>query len=201
MLDVDYVVDEIFKKMHPFDFKKLASAKTLLLFAATRVKDGETVYLNPPRNEGIYEYLRAAKAIPVVYGKRVPINGEEYIDGDFGADTEDLARKALALGAKDVIVVENSPLEFLRREKHIVMNAIRIIEKLKKEKGMIRAVNRELVEKPPVVVPKGHRMVRIAPSKNFHVSTAEKSKLKVRTIFNVGYADARDNKELRELLK
>jgi len=145
MLDVDYVVDEIFKKMHPFDFKKLAASKTLLIFAATRVKDGKTRYLKVPHDKRIYEYLRATKAIPIVYGKSVTIGRTEYVDGDFGSDTEDLGRKALSLGARDLIVIESSPLEFLKKEKRIVMNAVRLIEKLDREPGMARAAERELV--------------------------------------------------------
>jgi predicted patatin/cPLA2 family phospholipase len=201
ILDVDYLIDEVFRKQHPFDIEKIKSKKTKWLLPVTRVRDGATVYLVPKRTEEVYEYLRAAKAIPIVYGKTVTIDGEEYIDGDFGSDTEDLERKALALGAKDIIVIENSPPEFFRKTKRINMNAIRIVEKLRRDAGMLRAVERELVEKAPVIAPKGYDIIRIAPSKNLHIATSEKSKLKVRTAFNLGYADARDNKELQKLLQ
>ena len=200
VLDVDYLVDEIFKKRHPFDFEALAATKTLLIFAATRAKDGKTIYLKVPRDKRIYEYLRAAKAVPIVYGKRVVIGKSEYIDGDFGSDTEDLVEKAFSLGAQDVVVVENSPLEFLRKEKRMTMRALRTIERWEKNAGMLQAVKRELTEKVPMKAPKGCTLVRIAPLKDLRIGTLENKTLKLRTVFNVGYADARDNKGLQRLL-
>lgn len=200
VLDVDYLVDEIFKKMHPFDFKALSAVKTLLIFAATRAKDGKTVYLKVPRDKRIYEYLRATKAVPIAYGKRVTIGRSEYVDGDFGSDTEDLVEKAFSLGANDVVVVENSPAEFLQKEKRRTAKAMRTIEKWRKDVGMLQAVKRELVEKATMKAPKGCTLVRIAPLRNLHIGTLENKKLKLRTVFNVGYADARDNEALRKLL-
>lgn len=200
ILNIDYLVDEILKKKHPFDFKTFASARTLLLFAATRVRDGETTYLKVPRDEQVYEYLRATAAVPIVYGKRVTIGGDEYVDGDFGSDTEDLVQKAFALGAQDVIIIESSPSQFLSKEKRLVMKALRTIEKAEKNTGMVKAIDRELTKKPPIVAPKGRRVIYVTPSKNLHNGTLQNKKLKLRTVFNVGYADTRDNKELRELL-
>ena len=87
ILDVDYLIDEVFKKQHPFDIKKIKSKKTTWLLPVTRVRDGATVYLWPKRTEKLYEYLRAAKATPIAYGKTVTIDGEKYVDGDLGSET------------------------------------------------------------------------------------------------------------------
>lgn len=199
VLDIDYLVDEIFKKKYPLDFKTLASAKTQLLVAVTRVNDGKTLYLEPPRDERVYEYLRATKAVPVAYGKRVLIDGVEYVDGDFGADTEDLIQKALELGAEDIIVIESNPYASSKTERHLSMNAVRMIEELEGEDGMVQAAARELVKKSPVVPPTGCRIVSLAPSNEIHIPTTEHKKSTLRSVFNLGYADTANNEELRKL--
>ncbi len=200
VLDIDYLIDDVFKKQYPLDFKKIRSKKTKWLLPVTRVRDGATVYLSPKRTQEVYEYLRAAKAIPVAYGKTVKIGNEEYIDGDFGSQTEDLARKALQEGAQDIILIESNPESFGRKAEHVIIRGSEIEQILLKKTGLAKAAARELERKKPLTAPQGVRLVVISPSKASSVHVVTRKKLNLRTAFNLGYADARDNAELRELL-
>ena len=202
VLDVDYLIDEIFKKQHPFNIEKIKSKKTKWLLPVTRVRDGATVYLSPKRTEKVYEYLRAAKATPIAYGKTVTIDGEEYIDGDFGSETDDLVRRAIEEGADDIVVIENNPgIGLGKKTRRLILRGLEIEEIFRKKTGLAKAMTRELKEHQKLALPPEVRMVTLTPSKRLAVSVVSRKKLILRTAFNAGYADARDNKELKELLQ
>lgn len=201
VLDIDYVIDEVFKKMNPIDFEKLRGKKTRLFYVATRISDGETVYLEPPRDEGIYEYMRAAKAVPLAYGHLIPLGDDRYVDGNFGASMPDLLTEAIRLEATDIIVIENDPD---KSSKHmfytLLIEAIRADAELLREKGLERAARRELKEHAMPALPPETRVISIAPSKKIRLSIITRNKSDLRIAFNLGYADAADNAELRKLL-
>ena len=199
VFDIDYLIDEIFKKRFPFDFKKLASSRTKFFFTATRVRDGKTVFMKLPKTKAIYEHLRAAKAIPFIYGKEVRIGRASYIDGDFGANTPDLVAKAITEGATHILVVEHEPNLDLKRGRTLMLRALSLIEKISGKKGIANAAVREL--KTSVLSPQMlSRTIVLSPSKPLGLRTLSKSKLRLRKGFNLGYADATNSKELKSLL-
>ncbi len=199
IMDIDYLVDDGFKKQYPFDFKKLAHAKTLFFFAVTRVRDGKTIFMRLPRVKTVYECLRAATAVPFVYNKEVRIGKDSYIDGDFGSNTEDLIAKAAALGADDIIVVENNPSVKGSQRKRLILNTLYAEAKARGKTGIAAAMLRELGETGAVTLPKRARIVTLQPTKDI-VAILEHRKSKLRSGFNQGYDDAVTSKELRKLL-
>ena len=201
ILDIDYLVDEVFRKNHPFDTGAMEKSKIHFLVPLTRVNDGATVYMEPKPAEAIYDYLRAAKAVPVAYGKTVTIQGEEYMDGDFGASTNDFVLKALEEGAEDLIVLESNPGESAEKTKYILMEALWAKGYLKKEPGVMAAALHELRPTPPIVLPEGVRLVTVQPTKKISLKPVTTSSMNLRTAFNLGYDDATNNAELQKLLQ
>lgn len=200
IIDIDYLVDYGFKILSPMDFKTLRSKKTLFFLATTRVTDGKTVYMKLPKNKKVYECLRAAKAIPVIYGKEVCIRKSCYIDGDFGTSTEDLIAKALSLGAQDVVVVENNKEIQRRKVRRFVLGCLYFKDWMTGQHGAAVAIRRELKEPQPSILRKGTRLLRITPTKPLPVKLLERRKLHLRLGFNLGYADTAGNKKLKKLL-
>ena len=199
-LNIDYLIDEVFKKQHPLNIKELRAKKTRWLVPVTRVRDGETVFLSPPRNQDVYEYLRAAKAVPFIYGKEVRIGKEEYIDGDFGSNFGDLIQKAIQEGAADIVAMDCSPgIEGSKRRK-ILIEAAYYREKISGNAGLMKAAKHEMQHVPIPTVP-GVRIVVLAPRKNMRLSLLARKKLELRSLLNLGYADAANNEELAKLLE
>lgn len=74
--------------------------------AVTEVESGQNHVLRATP-DNVFALLTAAMAIPVAYGKVVPVEQGLYIDGGFGAPVA--IREALALGLDRVIVVLTKP--------------------------------------------------------------------------------------------
>jgi len=199
IMDIDYLVDDVFKKQNPFDFKALARSKTKFFLATTRVIDGKTVYMKLPKTKAIYERMRAAKAVPVIYGKEVRIGKTNYIDGDFGASTADLVEKAAKEGAAKIIVVENHPGLEESKTRRFVLKGLYYQEKFLRKKGLQNAMLREM-RKTETKSTAGVETALLAPSKPLPLKSLTRKKITLREGFNLGYADAVRSKELRTLL-
>lgn len=74
--------------------------------AVTEVQSGENHVLRATP-DNVFALLTAAMAIPVAYGKVVPVEQGLYIDGGFGAPVA--IREALALGLDRIVVVLTKP--------------------------------------------------------------------------------------------
>jgi predicted patatin/cPLA2 family phospholipase len=81
--------------------------------AVTDVESGENRVLRATPNN-VFALLTAAMAIPVAYGKVVPVEQGLYIDGGFGAPVA--VREALALGLDRIIVVLTKPRGHRRKQ-------------------------------------------------------------------------------------
>jgi predicted patatin/cPLA2 family phospholipase len=77
-----------------------------LHIAVTEVRSGENHVLRATP-DNVFALLTAAMAIPVAYGKVVPVEQGLYIDGGFAAPVA--IREALALGLDRIIVVLTKP--------------------------------------------------------------------------------------------
>ncbi len=80
VVNIDYLVDEIFKKRHPLDMEALKGSKMKCRFAATRVPEG-TLSLLDPREYDIYNLMKACMAVPGCYPGTVCVGSCEYLDG------------------------------------------------------------------------------------------------------------------------
>jgi predicted patatin/cPLA2 family phospholipase len=80
ILDIDHLVDEVFKRKYPLNVSALLNSRMHCGFAATRLSDAKQVILPPDRNS-IYKIFKAALAMPGCYPDPIHINGEAYVDG------------------------------------------------------------------------------------------------------------------------
>jgi len=80
ILDIHYLVYEVFKKKYPLDLKNLTHSKIACYFALTDVAKARPIFLTP-RDDDIYTIFESALAIPVCYPKPTYIHGHEYRDG------------------------------------------------------------------------------------------------------------------------
>ena len=184
MMDVDYLVDTIIGKMEPLDLDKLASIRTRYFIAVKNATTGKGRYISCREELNIHEVLRATKALPVFYGRKVPISGEYFSDSAFIITKEHGVAKAIELGATHVLVLEihsriNSRFEALAK------------------KAVSRLTNKKANHDPGS---HGVKIFRLGPDKNPAPPVTRNPKL-LTAAFDKGYNDARDSIELRAFLE
>lgn len=80
VLDIDYLIDDVFIKKYPLDIQRLTQSKIACYFAVTMAPEGSLAFLRPG-DADIYKIFKAALAVPGCYPSTVRVGGSEYIDG------------------------------------------------------------------------------------------------------------------------
>ena len=80
ILDIDYLVNEVFKKKYPLNISAVLNNKMTCHFAVTRAPEAKLVLLNPGEYD-IYKTLKAAIAFPGCYPGTVKLGEFEYVNG------------------------------------------------------------------------------------------------------------------------
>lgn len=111
IMDIDYLIDVVFKKQAPLYVKKIYDSPIRYYIGATNAHSGKVEYFSQKDGIDIFELMRASKAMPFFYGRSVDINWSLYHDGSNSSAVELHIQKALDLGA-DKIVVLNSHTKF-----------------------------------------------------------------------------------------
>ncbi len=184
MMDVDYLVDTIIGKLEPLDLDKLASIQTRYFIAVKNVTTGKGRYISCREKLNIHEVLRATKALPIFYAKKVCISGEYFADSAFIITKEHGVAKAIELGATHVLVLEINSRKNTRFQS-----------------GFKKIVSRLSVKKTNHnPEPHGVKIFRLGPDKNPAPAVTRNPKL-LMAAFDKGYNNVRDNAELRAFLE
>jgi predicted patatin/cPLA2 family phospholipase len=183
MMDVDYLVDTIFKITEPLDLEKLANVHTRYFIAVKNATTGKGRYISCREELNIHDVLRATKALPIFYGRKVTINGESYVDSAFMITKEHGVLKALELGATHILVIE------IHSRKQIGLKAIA---------GKIATHISGNKPEPPTNL-NDVKILRIGPDLNPAPAVTRNPKL-LYASFNKGYNDVIDNAEIRDFL-
>jgi hypothetical protein len=107
MMNVDYLIDTVFKRLEPLDTEKLKATPIQWHIPVSDFDTGKTRYVSANDNVDPFELLRAAKAIPILFGKKVSLAYGRYIDGELGPILQDHVEHALSLGAKNIVIVNH----------------------------------------------------------------------------------------------
>ena len=105
IIDIDYLIDEIFKKQDPLQSEKIYQSKINYLIAVTNNISGRVNYFSNKDQIDIFELMRATKAIPLFYGRQIRIKDEYYTDGVNSTAAAFNLQQAFELGADKVIII------------------------------------------------------------------------------------------------
>lgn len=111
LMDIEGLVD-VFRSELELDAARIELSATALRVAVTNCMTGAADHVTATRSN-VYELLKATMALPVVYGRVVPVDGVPYIDGGV-ADAIPL-EAALALAPERVIVVTTRPSGYRKK--------------------------------------------------------------------------------------
>ncbi|MFO0660480.1 MAG: patatin family protein [Polyangiaceae bacterium] len=83
-LGVDDMLDDVIRAQGLLDIERATTGPIHLYLTATDI-DANAGHVARPNRDNIYEWLRAAMALPVGYNKVVSIDGMRFIDGGIGS--------------------------------------------------------------------------------------------------------------------
>lgn len=80
IIDINYLIDEIFKKQDILNISNISHSPIDYYIAATNAITGKVEYFSNHNNVDIFEVMRASKAMPFFFGETVQINNQYFID-------------------------------------------------------------------------------------------------------------------------
>jgi predicted patatin/cPLA2 family phospholipase len=189
-MDIDYLVDTVFKQQEPLNIEKIKKSNSLLFISATEYQTGKPKFFT--NTDNIFDALRASKAVPVITGKKVTINDTEYIDGSISTSFDINIEKAINEGAKNIIVIKDSEnfsliiKIFYGLHSFFVNKNIKKVLKIHCTSG-IHSVKQQ----------KNINMIIISPSKKLQIHPLDNKKLHLDESFSLGYEDLKNNTEFK----
>jgi predicted patatin/cPLA2 family phospholipase len=108
ILNVDYLVDTIFKQREPLNTEALHTTHIDWYVPATDTQTGKPRYFGKADKLDAYELLRAAAAIPIFYRRRIVVFGKTYFDGELGPTVADHVHQAIERGATKILVINDT---------------------------------------------------------------------------------------------
>lgn len=109
-MDVDYVVDTVFKQLVPLSTENVVASPSKVIVPLLRVGTGEVVFFDLREHPSdIFEILRAAMSAPIAYNKTVLIEGVEYADAHFSTP---LPLDCKHLNNTRRIIILTKPIEY-----------------------------------------------------------------------------------------
>jgi predicted patatin/cPLA2 family phospholipase len=102
-LDLDYLVDDVFRRRIPLDTRRLRRQSTPLWVPLTDAATGDVRYADLAHHDQPFEVLRAAMALPGAVRRPVTIDGRGYVDG--GVVDQFPLRRAIREGATEVTLI------------------------------------------------------------------------------------------------
>ncbi len=195
IMDIDYLVDEVFKKQEPLGIERLRNSKTKLFISATEYDSGNVKFFTNHMSGDIFEYLRASKAIPVVFNKKVRIEGIDYIDGAISAPLAVNIKKIISKGVKNIIVIQDGEVD--SRLTQMFWKGYSFFV----NKGLRSTINRKLKQGDSTLLNFPNvNILFVSPSKKLKISFLDNNRENLKNSFGLGLEDAKSNKEIKTFL-
>jgi len=106
--ELDYIIDTIMHQELPLDERTFIKTPTRWFVPVTDLDTGRAEFITNNTWFNPYEVMRAAKAIPFLYGGAVRLGEHTFIDGDLNMNMANLIRKARKEGATKILVISNT---------------------------------------------------------------------------------------------
>ena len=193
VMDIDYLVDTVFKKQEPLDVPALNSSAIRWFVPIENFDSGQARYASAVDALDPFEVLRATTAAPIVFGKQIQIAGKRYIDGELGPVLQDHVTQALRQGVRKMLVLNHT------EPRNIVARTIMRGYAAHLPHGMRDAVIRDISTNVfAMKAPRAH-VIAVAP-RNLPAGKLTRDQKKSQKTFDQGVQDALSiEKELREL--
>lgn len=107
-MNIDYLVDTVFKEEAPLDTNALCTSLIEYYIAVVDACSGSVRFIERKDYVDSFELLRATKALPFFYGKTVALLKGVFLDGAVGQPLQSQIDFALSRGATKILFIDNS---------------------------------------------------------------------------------------------
>jgi len=144
---------------------------------------GKTRYVSAADSIDPFEILRASKAIPILFRKRILFSHHRYIDGELGPVLQDHVAHVLAQDARNIVIINNfGPWA---RANSLIVRLWAHLTPL----GLHDAVIRDITTDIKLFHAPNARVLFLSPQ-NLPCGTATRNKAKIRATLARGVANA-----------
>lgn len=184
---LDFIYDEIPRKLIPFDFNVFNTYQGRFISVCTDCETGKAMYYD--KEEDILTVMKASSAIPFI-SKMVLYKNKKLFDGAI-VDAIPL-EKAMSDGYKKNIVILTNPVGYRKREEYqppaklIYCKYPKLVEALERRVALYNNAI-EFVESEE----KAGNVLVIRPSVNLGVTRMEKSMEKLKALYQLGIDDGK----------
>lgn len=195
IIDVDYLIDVIFKEREPLKEKLIYNSKTRYLIPALNKNTGNIDYFDNQKEMNLFESMRATKAMPVAFkiNPNVKINDFVYCDSFASSSAQSHIPKAVDLGAKKILLIDN----FHCQGKSIIDFVFLSWMFFQKCKNQYYSNEKKLLN---YQIPKDVKIFTIVPRSKLKITTLNNNKKLICQAIKQGYQETVSNKDLRSFL-
>jgi len=190
VMDIDYLTDDVTTRLCPLDIEALRGSSTRLHIAVTDWESGASRYLSNHEDD-LLTAFRATCALPFFYRGEVRYQGRRYLDG--GVADPVPVKKAISLGAREIVVVLTSPIETRGAKKRRVPGVDRLfssspaIRKALRDRHLRYREASSILEAPP----DGVNVRVIRPSRTLSVKRTTTDRARLEKGCDLGREDGR----------
>ncbi len=193
ILNIDYLIDEVFRKQEPLDVAAVQNSPTHLFIAATDYETGEVLYYDSKRDEDIFNALRGSKAAPIAFRGQAHFQGKRILDGELSSSLEKNIEKAFAEGAEKVIAIDTrNPINAVTR---------RLLQRYAEQVSPgLRQTIHHYIHSPRQLNP-DPRVLYLSPQQQLLVGMLDNKREHLRAAFEQGYAETKVHAQLAAFLQ
>jgi len=185
IMDIDYMVDTVFKKQDRLQTEEILKSKIKLFFNVTNYETGQSEYLSGNGGNDIFEIMRATTAIPLIYNKPVQINNQKYIDGQITSSIGRNVEKAISEGANKIIIIHYGDINASSIVGKIFWKICSLFSNLPVRKSINEYINGKHDIALPVSIP----IYTIKPKSSLPIGLMDNNKDRLIKSFRMGYED------------
>jgi predicted patatin/cPLA2 family phospholipase len=191
IMDIDYLIDDVFQRQEPLDAEKIYNSEIDYYLSVTNGETWKVEYLSNHSQIDIFEAMRASKAIPILYGKKVLISWKQYLDTPNSTSIELKIQKAIELWAKKIVIIDN----WKKTRKWIT--AILLLWK----SGIFKKnYRKEYTQRIAYQTPKDVRTVLLRPQWEIEIWLLQNDEEMIRKTIERWYNETLSNKDIRSFL-
>jgi len=182
-LRIDYLIDTVMCQELPLNERAFARTKTRWFVPVTDFDTGHTEYVSNNTWFDLYEVVRAAKAIPLLYSGGIRTDSRPSSDGDINVNMADLIHKAHSEGATKIFLITNTVT--LSSAAKWLMRTSAVFERSVIRRLMLDDIKHASLDRLPVDV----EILVIGPSRPLPAGSLTRNRRALAQSYQMGWDD------------
>lgn len=198
IIDIDYLIDEVFRKQDILDVEKIYTSSTHYLIPALHAQTADVVYFSNKDRVNVFEAMRATMAIPLAFkiNPHVQIDNQPYCDSMLTTSSQTHIAKAVELGAKKILVID-----ILHKKRNTLQHYLFTLWVFFHSRLFKRNYSRRLQQTGTYILPSDVETFTLRSTHPIPVRTMlDNEQSHIKATIELGYQETLQNKALAKFL-